>query len=214
VHNEPSRKTAIIWGDIETTGLDARQDILGRYGDIILELGLRATTWDGTEIARYTSVIWTPDWRVRLERNPFVLDMHTKSGLVAALERIDDHPSFQAIHALDNVQRGARMWMEKHAALGPHNGAFPFAGNSVSFDRRFLSEFMPDLDGMFSYRILDVSSIRESMRVLNPSLFARIQEPAKAHRPQGDIDSSIELWKVIYQSYVFVDDELYADEEE
>ncbi len=40
-------------------------------------------------------------------------------------------------------------------------GVSPLCGNSISQDRRFMVRYMPELNNLFHYRNIDVSSIKE-----------------------------------------------------
>jgi len=76
----------------------------------------------------------------------------------------------------------------------------PLCGNSVWQDRRFLTKYMPELEGFFHYRIVDVSSIKELVRRWYPSLPS--YEKKKSHMALEDIYESINELKY-YRGYVF-----------
>lgn len=179
----------ILWGDFETTGLDP-------VTDIILEAGLRVTDSFGNELHRITSLVWTADWRSRLVRNEFVFDMHKESGLVDELENLDNHPHRQT-KSRELVSKALTAWVVEKT----HGAKLPLAGNSVSLDKFFMHFHMPELRDVMHYRIVDVSSTREQLRLCNPALFSRLPEEPKAHRPQGDIDSSIKLWRWLQREF-------------
>lgn len=195
---EVKKEPSILWCDIETTGRDATTGL-------VLEVGLRLTDWYGAEIRRWTSIIWDYRWRATLAANPLVWDMHTESGLIADLTRIESLPSIRRNLYLDrNVIPRALDWLTRYASDGPHDGKFPMAGNSLSgVDRPFLKRYAPEIHDFFSYRNLDVSSIREACRIVNPPLHAREPQVEKAHRPQDDIDNSITLWKHYIDNFLF-----------
>ncbi len=51
-------------------------------------------------------------------------------------------------------------------------GASPICGNSVGQDRRFLFNYMPELESYFHYRYLDVSTLKELARRWKPEILA------------------------------------------
>lgn len=76
----------------------------------------------------------------------------------------------------------------------------PLAGNSVWQDRRFMARHMPELEGFFHYRIVDVSSIKELVLRWYPNLPP--YEKKKSHMALEDIYESINELKY-YRGHVF-----------
>ena len=56
----------------------------------------------------------------------------------------------------------------------------PLCGNSIGTDRRFLQEYMPELEAYFHYRNVDVSTIKELARRWHPDAVRRC--PKKTRR--------------------------------
>jgi oligoribonuclease len=194
-------KPEILWADIECSGLDAENDVL-------MEVGFRLTDWWGDEISRFTRLVWDYRWRARLAGNEFVFNMHRDSGLARDLSEVEKHPSSQRNYFLSSrVADEAMAWLEDNAkGLGPIDGKFPMAGNSLQgVDRPFLKKYMPEVFEFFHYRDLDVSSIREACRLLNPMLHGREPVVPKAHRPQQDINNSIALWRHYADNFFFTE---------
>ncbi len=59
----------------------------------------------------------------------------------------------------------------------------PLCGNSIGTDRRFLQEYMPELEEFFHYRNVDVSTIKELARRWHPAVLDAM--PDKADRAPG-----------------------------
>ena len=173
----------ILWGDLETTGLDPLHDV-------VLEVGLRVTDRHGEELHRVTELVWTPDWRSRLMRNEDVFGMHERSGLIHELEDLTGDSRRRIHHLREMVAERLAEWVAEKVG----DAKLPLAGNSVTLDRMFMLFHMEKLYNSMHYRIFDMSSTREQLRLVNPELFAKLPPEPKAHRPQGDIDSSIKLW--------------------
>jgi oligoribonuclease (3'-5' exoribonuclease) len=67
----------------------------------------------------------------------------------------------------------------------------PFAGSTVSFDRNWLREHMPKLEGLFSYRSIDVSSVTELAKRWAPKVYENRPKAGAAHRALADVRESI-----------------------
>ena len=70
-------------------------------------------------------------------------------------------------------------------------GASPMCGNSICQDRRFLANYMPELEAFFHYRNLDVSTLKELAKRWKPTILAGFKK-AQAHTALADIRESIE----------------------
>ena len=69
------------------------------------------------------------------------------------------------------------------------------AGSSVHFDKRWLSrKFSPTLFDRMHHRIMDVSSIRELARHMNPELYSNEPKKTTDHRAQHCLDDSIRMF--------------------
>jgi oligoribonuclease len=76
----------------------------------------------------------------------------------------------------------------------------PLCGNSVWQDRRFLIRHMPRLEAFFHYRNIDVSTIKELVRLWYPKLPSYRKE--KAHLALSDIRESLKELRY-YRETVF-----------
>jgi oligoribonuclease len=111
---------------------------------------------------------------------PFVTEMHTKSGLLP-----------QIIASTITVEEAQLQTLEFLRSHISEAGSVPLCGNSIGTDRRFLQEYMPDLEVFFHYRNVDVSTIKELARRWNPDVLASMPEKESAHRALDDIRESI-----------------------
>lgn len=198
------KKDLVVWVDLEMTGLDPVEDF-------ILEVGFRLTNWDGgEEYARFTSLVHTPGWyeRLSLGDNRPAFEIHTANGLIDELrtdEEADSHTASDTLRDVREVESLVLDWLDEH---GVPDG-LSLAGSSNHLDRYFLKRHMPQLANRFGYRLLDVSAIRESMRIANPVLEEAYQtwratRPADAHRPQEDIDASIAQYQWFLDAYLYI----------
>lgn len=159
----------LFWVDLETTGL--KPDF-----DQIIQVGLVVTDADLKVLDVFEEVVGlSPTFPL----SPFVREMHTKSGL---LERC-----YASDRTAADVQQQAVRFIERHSEPGKDVG--PMCGSSVHFDRAFLFEDMPFLHAKWSYRNLDVSSIKEACKafgIADPS-----KDWPKEHTAARDLSRSI-----------------------
>ena len=162
----------IVWIDCEMTGLDYRNDLL-------VEIACVVTDGDLNEIGEgFEAVIAAPAERLSA-MDPFVINMHTESGL---LPLIPDGMSVEA------AQAGLLAYIQ---TLVPDAGKAPLAGSSVHVDRVFIERDMPNLAKMLHYRTIDVSSIKELARRWYPKVYFKSPTKTGNHRALGDIQDSI-----------------------
>ena len=69
-------------------------------------------------------------------------------------------------------------------------GTSPLCGNSIHQDRRFLRLYMPRLDAYFSYRNVDVSTIKELCKRWSPQIAKNFSKKG-AHTAMADTLESI-----------------------
>lgn len=181
----------IAWLDIETTGLDP-------LADYPLEVGIIVTDDDLKPQAMMTQVIYWPEaYRDYIEKrlalnDNFTWDMHTKNFL---LDEVSGSSSGLALVRMELIEfmRGI---------IG--DGAAPvMGGNSITFDRTFLSHWMPGLLEQFHYRSIDLSSVRELARRWRPDLTQHEPIAKAQHRAYPDLLDSIGL-AAFYRQHLFI----------
>lgn len=70
----------------------------------------------------------------------------------------------------------------------------PLCGNTVHQDRRFLVNYMPQLEAYLHYRCLDVSTLKELSRRWRPDVYKGFKKKQR-HTALADVHESIdELW--------------------
>lgn len=172
----------LVFVDVESTGFARRGAPCGLFdGGRLLELALLVVDGDLQEVGRWSSAIgWPDDVIAEMKRScdTTVLDMHTRSGLWEAC-RVADPLRFAEIEAV--------IWLK---SLGIEAGTVPMAGSSVHTDRAWLTVHMPDLEGLFHYRCVDVSSVKELARRWYPG-WRTGARPVGAHRAMPDLDDTL-----------------------
>lgn len=186
----------LVWIDLETTGLNPQEELIVEVGFLITDLNL-------TQLRGFNQLIWSEEHDNRLAElrtsrdkdDQFVVDMHDKSGLwmdAAAkgnpIEDVIDH----AVAWL----RGVGVSTED-----------PMCGSSVHFDRSFLEEHMVEVFDLFSYRNIDVSSVKELCKRYNPQIYSQLDSaypnPLKRHRVIPDIQDTVAEFQYYRDEFLF-----------
>ena len=182
----PSRATTdrIVWIDCEMTGLSLTDDAL-------IEVAALVTDFDLNQLGDGVDVVIAPPPAALEQMDPFVREMHTRSGLLAAL---DSGTTME--QAQQQVLSYVREWVAE-----PRKA--PLGGNTVATDRGFLTRDMPELEAWLHYRIIDVSSIKELSRRWYPRVYFNAPAKSGGHRALADIRESIAELRY-YREAVFV----------
>lgn len=177
----------LLFLDLETTGLDPKNDAVLEVAAIVLSDDLK------TEIARYSSVIaWDPVTH-KAPIAPFVVGMHVHNGLWA--ECIAAKASTTGFGSLADIDGALRDFIVRNGCGGGERSGAQLAGNSIHFDRAFMREHLPVSFAELHHRQLDVSSINELARRVWPDVHAKrpgTGGPA-AHRAMADAEQSIAI---------------------
>jgi len=165
-------ESRLIWVDMEMTGL--RPEI-----DRVIEVAVVITDSDLKLVAEGpVLVIHQPD-SVMAGMDAWNTATHGRSGLTEQVRR--SHLTEASAQAL--LLDFLRPWVPP--------GKSPMCGNSICQDRRFMARYMPELEGWFHYRNLDVSTVKELCKRWSPSV-ARGFAKRSAHTAMADILESIE----------------------
>ncbi len=191
----------LIFVDSETTGLIPVEGFM-------LELGMRITDLSLNTIDEKYELIWSPvhEGFCKPEKiDPFVWDMHVKSGLWEAAKAYGRDISI--------VMDEFMSWLETHGVTpglmiggAATPGADPMVGSSVQFDREWITFHMEPLAVFFSYRNIDSSTIKELCRRYNPAVYERMDEftqPQKLHRVESDLTDTIEEFGFYLTNFIF-----------
>jgi oligoribonuclease len=176
----------LAWIDLEMTGLETSRHVIVEIATVITDDDLQ-TIAEGPDIVVHA----TPE---ELEgMDGVVRSMHTRSGLLAAIEA----SPVSLAEAGEQTLAFLRAHIDEPRSV-------PLCGNSIGTDRRFLAAQLPDVENFLHYRSIDVSSVKELCRRWYPDVLADAPSKKEAHRALEDIRESIaEL--VYYRSKIFVD---------
>lgn len=175
----------LTWMDLEMTGLEP-----GRH--VIVEIATLLTDDHLNVIAEGPDLVIHATPEELAEMGDFVTAMHTTSGLLPQITA--------STITVAEAQAQTLAFLREHIS---EPRSVPLCGNSIGTDRRFLQEYMPDLEAFFHYRNVDVSTIKELAKRWHPDVLGARPEKATAHRALDDIRESIaEL--VHYRDALFI----------
>ncbi len=164
----------LAWMDLEMTGLDPDRHV-------IVEIATLLTDDDLELIAEGPDLIITASEIELAEMDDFVVNMHTKSGLLDQIKGSD----------LTLAEAGAQTlaFLKQHV---PEARTVPLCGNSIGTDRRFLAKHLPEVEDFLHYRSIDVSTLKELARRWHPDAFNAAPKKAGGHRALDDMRESLD----------------------
>jgi oligoribonuclease len=170
--------------DLEMTGLDPTTDV-------IVEIASLVTDDDLEIVAEGPDLVVHQPAEVLARMEKVVRDMHTRSGLLAAIEA--------STLTLAEAGEQTLAFVKEHV---PEPRTVPLCGNSIGTDRRFLARWLPAIEAYLHYRSIDVSTIKELARRWYPGALAGAPAKVERHRALGDIRESVAELRY-YRSAVF-----------
>lgn len=162
----------LVWMDLEMTGLDPEKERIIEMATIVTDSELNVLAEGPVITVRQPESLLEAmdDWNQR---------HHTDSGL---LERVRNEGVSER-----EAEAVTLAFLEQHA----EKKRSPLCGNTIWQDRRFLTRYMPDLEGYLHYRMVDVSSIKELVARWRPDLVAGFSKQNQ-HTALADVRESIE----------------------
>lgn len=179
----------LVWMDLEMTGLDVEREVIVEVATLITDAQLEPIA-EGPDI-----VIGAPEELIA-GMAPVVRDMHAKSGLTEEIRN--------STVTVAEAEEQTLAFIKEHC---PKKGAHPLCGNSIATDRRFLIAHMPRIVGHLSYRMVDVSSIKELCRRWYPKAYMGRPRKGEGHRAMADIRESLAELRY-YRKVLFVSEDV------
>ncbi len=180
--NNGQDQNALIWIDLEMTGLNPDSDRIIEIAIIVTDANLDVIA-EGPVLAIHQAdaVLDAMDeWNTRT---------HGGTGLT---ERVKASTLSEA-----DAERETLAFLQQHVS----KNMSPMCGNSICQDRRFLARLMPDLEAWFHYRNLDVSTVKELAKRWQPDIVNGFTKKA-SHKALDDIRESIDELKY-YREHFF-----------
>jgi oligoribonuclease len=172
--------------DLEMTGLDHTSDVIVEIATLVTDDELNIVA-EGPDIVIHQ----TDDTLMKMD--PFVVDMHTRSGLLDQIRA--------STITLEQAGAATLAFIREHVR---EPRSVPLCGNSIGTDRRFLAAYLPEIEEYLHYRSVDVSSLKELVRRWYPDVLEQRGWKAGTHRALDDIRESVsEL--TLYRQFVFCD---------
>ena len=178
-------RNVLVWMDLEMTGLDPVRNVIVEIATLVTDDELNIVG-EGPDL-----VIHQPDDALAL-MEPIVVEMHTKSGLLEAIKT--------STVTLEEAGQATLEFIKQHV---PVQRTVPLCGNSIGMDRRFLDQYLPEIEHWLHYRSIDVSSVKELVRRWYPGLKDGRPYKVGTHRALDDIRESIAELR-FYREHVFV----------
>lgn len=163
----------LAWIDLEMTGLDPSRHV-------VVEIATLITDDDLTIIAEGPDLVINATEDQLAEIDPFVVEMHTRSGLLNEIRA--------SSVTMDEAAASTLSFLTEHIG---EPGTVPLAGNSIGTDRRFLALQMPTIENFLHYRSIDVSTLKELASRWYPEALANAPKKDGGHRALDDIRESV-----------------------
>ena len=172
----------LVWLDLEMTGLIPRSDRIIEIATLLTDPALNILA-EGPVFA-----IKQPD-EVLNAMDEWNQKHHGISGLI---DRVKNSPI--------DEQEAERQTLEFLTQYSEKK-ASPLCGNSICQDRRFMANYMPELEAFFHYRNLDVSSVKELVRRWKPQIMEGFSKQSK-HQAMDDIKDSVNELKYYREHFI------------
>jgi len=173
----------LAWMDLEMTGLDPARNVIVEIATLITDDELEI-------VAEGPDLVINPGAGALTHMDKVVRSMHTKSGLLEAIE--------SSTVSLEDAGAATLAFLKEHVA----ERSVPLCGNSIGTDRRFLAAHLPDIEHWLHYRSVDVSTVKELARRWYPDAVAAAPPKAGGHRALDDIRESVAELRY-YREHVF-----------
>ena len=177
-----NKKTNLIWIDLEMTGLIPEHDVIIEIATVVTDAQLNVVD-EGPSIAIHQSnelLDGMDEWNTK---------QHNRSGLV---KRVQESKT-----SIAEAESQTLNFLMKYVDLG----ASPMCGNSICQDRRFLYNYMPDLEKFFHYRHIDVSTLKELAVRWKPNIISTSYKKSR-HLALSDIYDSIDELKHYREHFI------------
>ena len=172
----------LIWIDLEMTGLEPQTDQ-------IIEIATVVTNKNLEILAQGPVIAIQQPFSVMNAMDEWNTSHHGDSGLTQRVLNSKD--------TIGTAEEETLHFLAKYVVPGKS----PMCGNSICQDRRFMARLMPELEGFFHYRNLDVSTLKELARLWKPEIVSGFTKKG-AHLALDDILESIEELKYYREHFI------------
>lgn len=189
------RTDLVMFLDLEATGSGDDEDIV--------EIGLSLVETESlTEVDSFSALV-EPREEKWLGMQQVVVDMHTKSGLFADIEKIREYPSSR--HEPAEVDKEIEGWLK--GIIGTNTTHIPPGGSGIChYDRKFLKRDLPLLNAHLGHWHYDVGTAERMFRFVGLAW----PKPQKNHRALDDARWHASEFRYILHSLRQLDPEKQA----
>jgi oligoribonuclease len=175
-------KDNLIWLDMEMTGLSPDTDRIIELAAVITDAELNVLGESPVIVVHQSDAVLDG-------MDAWNKGTHGKSGLI------------DKVKASTTDEAEATQQMLAFLKQYVPDGKSPMCGNSICQDRRFMANYMPELEAFFHYRNLDVSVFKELARRWKPALYSGFKKSSK-HTALADVYESIEELKYYREHFI------------
>ena len=172
----------LIWLDLEMTGLVPDTDRIIEIATLVTDADLNILAEGPLLAIKQPEALLAAmdDWNQK---------HHGDSGLIDRVKssKIDE--------------REAERQTLKFLAEYSFKNSSPLCGNSICQDRRFMANYMQELEAYFHYRNLDVSSVKELARRWKPQIMEGLVKQG-SHQAMDDIKDSVNELKYYREHFI------------
>lgn len=172
----------LIWIDMEMTGLNPATDKIIEVAVIVTDPYLEVIAEAPVYVIKQSNELLD-------SMDAWNTNTHSKSGLIDKVKQSDITEDVAELELINFLSR----YVDKNKS--------PMCGNSICQDRRFMANYMPQLESYFHYRNLDVSVFKELAKRWKTSLLGQFKKSAK-HEALADIKESIEELKFYREHFL------------
>lgn len=183
---------ALVWCDLETTGLPIPGDGILDFRDLhLLEVAVLVTDLDLQPLAGYHEVVkMTKAAGEALKANDYVRDMHMKNDLIR------DSVKSETALSLEDMDTEIDKFLSENTAF--ERGEFAIAGSGVArFDHPVIDIKMPKFARWLHYAEIDIGIMRRvttmfnhNQPVVNP-VPESSRDGVKTHRAWDDVQAHL-----------------------
>jgi len=165
----------LIWIDLEMTGLNPDEDRIIEIATVVTDKHLNVLA-EGPALAIHHSD------KILAKMDDWCVHQHGLSGLTDRVKK-----------SKMTTSKAEKLTLEFLREYVPESKS-PMCGNSICQDRRFLYNYMPDLEKYFHYRNFDVSVLKIIAKRWYPNVSKGANKKTK-HQALSDIYDSIDEMK-------------------
>jgi oligoribonuclease len=172
----------LVWVDTETFGLYPDRDPIIEVGLCVTDLDLeiieginQIKVWSGLHEGRLAAAR-----RSSYVGDDWVVKTHTQNMLLseAVTDGVPMHEAEEFL--IDSLP-------EQYKGL-------PLCGSTIDFDRNMLRAQMPNLEKLFHYRSINISSLKELCKRYNPPVYKKLSwfvDKQEKHRVEPDLHDTL-----------------------